>query len=273
MVDLPSSFQNIDPENDFVLFLGYDPLEDLPYQVAKYSAEQTFPGVKVIPLKTKELRQHNLFWRPTLIEGNTGEYIDILENRPHSLDYSFTRFLVPFLARSLKLKHSCMYADSSTLFLGDFKELFLEMDRKKDSPCGVVKHSFPTYVHKKRNQFKQLKYDRKLWSSVMVFNHWHKDCLILDKECVSEEEGLYLHTLRWVGESSSIVSFPERFNFVIGHSERNEVNTPKIINFTEASPWFKGDNRLDGNLVYSKLWLENAQKALDHLANNLQDVV
>ena len=69
------------------VFVGWDSREDIAYQVAKQTIiEKSSIPVDIQPLKQKDLRKAGIYTRP----------IDTLA----STEFTFTRFLIPELARS-----------------------------------------------------------------------------------------------------------------------------------------------------------------------------
>lgn len=253
---LKEMFPGVKPE-DNVVFIGLDTRETMAYLVAKYSIERRSPGVKVFPLYTKALRQIGLYSRPTLIEGSTGQYVDVLETRPHSVDFSFTRFLVPTIARALGLKGYVVFADCDFLFRTDLNSLFDILNKDYvANPVAVVKHQFPTYTEVKMDGCLQLKYEKKLWSAFMCFNTQHYLLDSLSAESVNQMPGIYLHTFKWLPDESAIVGLPEEYQFIPDHSEDNTDKPPKIIHYTEKAPWFSGPNR---SCSWSGMWWDELE--------------
>lgn len=242
---------------DNVVFIGLDTRETMAYLIAKHSIESRSPGVKVLPLYTKALRQAGLFYRPTLVEGNTGQFIDVTENRPHSVDFSFTRFLIPTIARALGIKGYVMFADCDFLFRFDLNRLFEELNTVyADRPVALVKHKFGTYTEVKMDGCLQKKYDKKLWSAFMCFNTEHYLLDELTSERVNKMEGMYLHGFKWLPSDDCIVGLPEEYQYIPDHSNKNTTATPKIVHYTERAPWFSGRNR---QTALSGIWWEEVE--------------
>ena len=126
--------------DDRVIFLGFDPRETIAYQIAKFSIQQRSPGVKVFPLYTKDLRQAGIYDRPMRVDGQTGQFIDERENRPHSVDFSFTRFLVPYISRQLGIRNWSLFADCDFLFLEDLNVLFDQLQNQIDALKDFTKN-------------------------------------------------------------------------------------------------------------------------------------
>jgi lipopolysaccharide biosynthesis glycosyltransferase len=187
-----------------------------------------------------------------LTEGNTGQYVDVMENRPHSVDFSFTRFLVPIIAKALGINGYVMFADCDFLFLTDLNKLFLELNGSySNRPVAVVKHEFPTYTENKMDGCKQLSYTKKLWSAFMCFNTNHPDLEFLTIGNINKVDGMWLHGFKWLPDESAIVGLPEYYQYIPDHSEKNIDAPPRIIHYTEKAPWFNGPIRSCG---WSDFW-------------------
>ena len=161
---LREMFPGVNP-NDRVVFIGMDPRETMAYMVAKHSIEARSPGVKVFPLYAKALRQAGVYTRPMMVEGTTGQFIDLTENRPHSVEFSFTRFLVPFISRKLGLKKWAMFCDCDFLFRFNVNDLFEKLEQT-DYPVALVKHNFKPTVAVKMDGCAQKDYNMKLWTAM-----------------------------------------------------------------------------------------------------------
>ncbi|KAD4889266.1 hypothetical protein E3N88_21339 [Mikania micrantha] len=96
------------------IFVGYDPREDVAYEVCRYSIlKRSSIPVEIIPIKQSELRKKNYYWRD--------------RGKLESTEFSFTRFLTPFLGG---YEGWAMFVDCDFLYLGDIKELFDLVDQK-----------------------------------------------------------------------------------------------------------------------------------------------
>ena len=71
--------------SDLKIFVGWDSREDIAYQVCRASLlKHTSVHLDIVPIKQKHMREKNLFWR---------------DHDPlSSTEFTFTRFLVPYLA-------------------------------------------------------------------------------------------------------------------------------------------------------------------------------
>lgn len=234
---------------DNVVFIGFDPRETIAYMVAKHSIERLSPNVKVFPLYSRDLKKAGIYNRPMIID-NTGQFKDVREDRPQSVDFSFTRFLVPRIARYLGIKGYVIFCDCDFLFKFNLNDLFRELNEQHtDSPLALVKHNFRPTTEIKMDGVSQLPYSMKLWSAFMCFNTNHPDLDSLHEDIVNHTTGLYLHKFAWLKDVNSIIGLSEAYQYIPGHSNNNisSDEEPKIIHYTEKAPWFHGDMAITEN--------------------------
>ena len=92
------------------IYVGYDPREDEPYEVLKYTAQKHASGpINIYPIKQDLLRRIGLYRRvwqlgssalPSPVDPkNDIQHRDQSDGRPFATDFSFSRFLTPFLHR------------------------------------------------------------------------------------------------------------------------------------------------------------------------------
>ena len=105
------------------VFVGYDPREDIAYQVCKHSIARRNKEVLVRPLVQKELREAGWYTRP----------VDPLS----STEFTFTRFLIPELC---DYKGWALFMDCDMILLTDIQELFDQADEKYAVMC--VHHDY-----------------------------------------------------------------------------------------------------------------------------------
>lgn len=213
------------------IFIGYDTREDLAYRVAENSIRRhcSIPCV-ITPLKLKSL---SCYTRPYRVEGS--QRIDPIDGKPFSTDFSFTRFLVPHLARQNGITSRVVFVDCDFLFLHDISKLVEYCDPAV--AVSVVKHNFTPKEVVKMDGMQQTQYNRKLWSSLMVMDPTHPDCLTLTPEVINTSPGSYLHGFGW---TSSIGEIDETWNWLPRHSPttRYSWEPPKAIHYTDGGPWF-----------------------------------
>ncbi len=91
------------------IYVGYDPREDEAYEVLKYTALKHASGpLNIYPIKQQLMRRIGLYRRtwqlgssllPVPSNDSDTQHRDIFDNKPFATDFSFSRFLIPFLHR------------------------------------------------------------------------------------------------------------------------------------------------------------------------------
>ena len=229
------------------MFVGYDTREDSAFDVCEHSlySRATLP-LTVIPLKQAELRELRLYDRPWRT-NDAGQMIDDRDGKPFSTQFTFTRFLTPILGRGLGLTGWVGFCDLDFLFLHDVSELFSLVESDKAIMC--VKHKHRPQETVKMDGCAQTVYDRKNWSSLVLWNLQHPLTRLLTAEAVNHEPGSWLHGFRWIPDDQ-IGALPEEWNWLEGHSSRSI--RPKAVHFTRGGPWFEEWQRVE----FGELWLE-----------------
>ena len=111
--------------NDIAIFIGYDPREQEAAHVALSSIlKHNGWGVDIHILKTKDLRDLGLYTRTYSVTAE-GQMVDTLDERPFSVDFSFTRFLVPHIAKELGYSKA-LFIDCDFLCLDSLYDLLYE---------------------------------------------------------------------------------------------------------------------------------------------------
>jgi len=254
------------------IYVGYDPREDLAYKVLKHSAHKHASGpLNVYPIKQDLLRRTGLYRRawqlgssslPSPTNDQDIQHRDIFDGKPFATDFSFSRFLVPFLHR---LEGWALFMDCDMFFRSDPLELFNKYNDQKYA-IYCVKHDYSPTETIKMYGNEQYQYSRKNWSSVVMFNcdhNGHKNYTVDD---VSTKPGLWLHNFIWL-EDKDIGELPEEWNWLDGHSPASL--DAKNVHFTRGGPWFRGDvwepiNEQDE--LYAQEWL-----TLSHEMKNFYD--
>lgn len=246
------------------IFMGYDERQEEFYKLSEYSIKSTnlTGNVTIHPLKHQELRRQGLFNRPWQIEGNTGQFIDMVDNKPFSTQFSHSRFIVPELAKKQGLKGLVMFVDCDFIFNSDVELLFQEIEQEDPlhtKAVYVVKHEYNPSTSIKMDNKQQTVYEKKLWSSLMVFNLDHKENNKLNKNLVNTAEGRYLHTFKWLSDDNLIGNISESWNWIPDHSEEVvPYEQADAVHFTEGSPLFKGYETCS----YAELYNDTKQEYL-----------
>jgi hypothetical protein len=147
-----------------------------------------------------------------------------------STDFSFSRFLTPCLSGYTGWS---VFMDCDMLMLDDIANLWKLRDDRY--AVMVVKHN---HVPKETTKFlgeKQTKYEKKNWSSVMLFNN--AKCRALTPEYVNTASGLELHQFKWLESEDLIGALPDRWNHLVGY------NPPRpdaaLVHYTLGGPYFE----------------------------------
>src|SRR3990167_3020166 len=133
------------------IFIGYDPREAVAFNVLAHSIQSraTRP-VAITPLMLSQL--DGLMWRE--------------RHNLQSTDFSFSRFLVPHLCG---FEGWALFMDCDMLVLDDIAQLWDLRDDRFAVQC--VKHEHVPPEQKKFLGQAQTRYEKKNWSSVMLFNN------------------------------------------------------------------------------------------------------
>lgn len=233
------------------IYIGHDSREAIASDVCAWSIKKrTESPLNITHLKHRDLRKAGSFARPWLIESSTGDWIDLIDNKKFSTEFSHTRFLVPFL---MKYKGWALFLDSDMVFLSDVQNLFDLCDDKYAVMC--VKHQHKVKAGEiKMDGRAQLSYYRKNWSSFTLFNCGHPANRDLTPQQVSYIKGADLHSFSWL-KDSEIGSLPTTYNYICGVSPKllpERGGRPDVIHYTEGGPWFKECPEVP----YGGLWVE-----------------
>jgi len=219
------------------LYIGYDKAESEAYRVAvKTLADYT--DIEPEPLDAERLQASGLLRRPV---DHRGQMYDFVSGSPCSTDFAASRFLVPILCQS----GWALFTDCDVVFLADPSELMAVAD--PDKAVMVVKHDH--FGHgTKMGGMVQTNYNRKNWSSVMLFNCDHPANRRLSVQDVNERPGRDLHAFYWLHDSE-IGELPKEYNWLVNVTEKPD--NPKIAHYTQGGPWIKGWHRVE----HDDLWL------------------
>ena len=228
-----------------VIYIGHDHREEMSYNILKYSIEKYQTKYDIIPLEQDSLRRTGLY-RRAFTTNKEGQRIDCFDMRPFSTDFTFTRFLIPFLNQHRGI---ALFMDCDMFLRADISEVFEEYGSFEEYAVSVVKHDYkPTETTKMDNQ-KQHIYNRKNWSSFVLWNCGHLSNLKLTVDDVNTRSGRWLHNFSWL-EDNEIGSIHPKWNWLDGWTDEN-IN-PCNVHFTTGGPVFKDwqpKRLIDGNYV------------------------
>jgi lipopolysaccharide biosynthesis glycosyltransferase len=157
-------------------------------------------------------------------------------------DSAFTRWLVPYLSN---YQGWSLYMDSDMFCRDDVKKIF--QLKNEDKTVMVVKNDSYHAQLKKFNGQIQTDYERKNWSSLILFNN--QKCKKLNANYINTAKGLELHQFKWLGDEQ-IGELPKEWNYLVEVDEK--MLDPKNVHWTLGGPWF--ENKKD--VEYSSEWKE-----------------
>ncbi|XP_039145966.1 protein CDI-like [Dioscorea cayenensis subsp. rotundata] len=225
----------------FRVFVGYDPREEVAFDVCKHSLlKHSSIPLTITPIKQSELRSGGLYWRD---RGPT-----------ESTEFSFTRFLTPFLA---SYSGWALFIDCDFLYTSDIAPLLSLIDDRFAIMC--VKHEYAPKEATKMDGAVQTVYPRKNWSSMVLYNCGHpKNRAALTPEVVSTQSGAYLHRFMWL-DDDEIGEVPFVWNFLVGHNKvdpEDPETFPKVLHYTSGGPWFERYKDCE----FADLWLKELEE-------------
>lgn len=195
-------------------FIGYDPNEEVAWSVAAHSViRRSSVPVLVCGLRLGQLPLKRGRW-----EGQ-------------STEFAFSRFLVPWLSG---YEGYSVFMDCDVLMRGDIAELVGGVD--PSCAVSVVKHEYEPRPEDKFLGQKQTIYEKKNWSSVMVFNNAR--CGVLTPGYVDRASGLELHQFKWLESDELVGELGVEWNHLVGEYAPNP--KAKLVHFTRGTPCFRG---------------------------------
>ena len=226
------------------VYIGYDQREHEAYEVCRASLERrsSIP-LKIVRLDQAFLRHAGIFSRASFMRK--GQRIDLLDGKPFSTDFSFTRFLVP----PINLYQGwALFCDCDFLFTADIAGLLAYADDRYAVMC--VKHDHDPIEKMKMDGMMQTKYRRKNWSSLVLWNCAHASNRVLTLESVNRMHGQWLHAFEWL-QDGLIGELPVTWNWLSGVSDPLPENAvPNAIHFTLGGPWFENCQ----DVPFADLW-------------------
>lgn len=105
----------------------------------------------------------------------------------------------------------------------------------------VVKHQYQPKDGTKFLGAVQTTYEKKNWSSVMLFNC--AACKALTPEYVNSATGLQLHQFKWLPSDDMIGELPSIWNHLVGEYERKA--SAALVHYTVGGPYFSEYRQCD----------------------------
>jgi len=227
------------------VMIGWDPRESEVADICRFSIERrsSLKDLNVSMIKLSEVRAKGLYWREH--ERRAGTLWDVISEAPMSTEFAISRFLTPFLASG----DWAIFCDCDFLWRADLAELLELVDERYAVMC--VKHIHEPPEQQKMDDQIQTRYQRKNWSSMMVWNLRHPGNARLTLDMVNQLPGRDLHRFCWL-EDDEIGEIPVEWNWLEGHSSPSV--DPKVIHYTRGGPWFNDFQNVD----YAQTWLDEA---------------
>lgn len=226
----------------FEAFIGWDPREAEVADVCRHSmyARTHALDLSVQMIRLEDVRAQGLYTRTH--STRNGQLWDNISEAPMSTEFAISRFLVPFLAKS----DWALFCDCDFLWLEDIGNLTALLDDQYAVMCVHHNH-VPDEAVKMDSQI-QTRYQRKNWSSMVLWNLRHPANGRLTLDMVNSLPGRDLHRFCWL-EDHEIGAIPTRWNWLEGTSD--PAIDPAVVHYTRGGPWFKEWQ----HVRYADLWL------------------
>lgn len=208
------------------IFIGFDQVESVAWHTLCHSIlSLSSQPVTITPVKLSHIK-NNLIRDKDFKQSN---------------EFSFSRWMVPWLCG---YKGYAIFMDCDMLLRTDISELWNM--RTWQTSVQVCKHDYVPKDSIKYLGNTQYKYEKKNWSSVMIFNN--EKCTRLTPSYVSSASGLELHQFKWLESDIEIGSLPMAWNHLVGEYDYDD--DAKNVHFTVGGPYFKEYENCD----YSQEW-------------------
>ena len=218
------------------VFIGFDPRETVAFHVLSQSIHaRASEPVSITPIMLSQLK--DLMTRE--------------RNPLQSTDFSFSRFLTPYLC---DYEGWAVFMDCDMLVLKDMAELWALRD--DDYAVQVVKHNHVPEEDTKFLGAPQTQYEKKNWSSVMLFNC--EKCQALTPEYVNTASGLDLHRFHWLDGDHLIGQLPHSCNHLVAYDQTVPISEVFNLHYTSGGPYYKEYQSTD----YAEEWFSEKENML-----------
>ena len=233
----------------FRVFVGHDAREQDAYDVCVESMRR-LSSIKldIQPLSMVGLSALGLYRRKTIRDVD-GRLWDEFDGRrtPMSTTFSLARFFVPLLCG---YRGFALFVDCDFLFRRNIADLIGLIDHRY--AVQVVKHCY--YVREGLKMDGQINepYERKNWSSLVLWNCGRAENLRLDAETLNTCPPSYLHRFQWLRDDL-IGQLPIEWNWI-------DVN-PAAVHFTYGVPSMPGHENEPYSDEWRSYWFESDRAA------------
>lgn len=218
------------------VFIGFDKVESSAWHTFAHSIfRQSTTPVALIPLYLENLKE--LYTRP--------------RDEKQSNEFSFTRFLVPYLSN---YQGYALFFDCDMMLRDDISKIFDAVKQDPGKAVYVVKHDYVPRDKIKYLGTKQYEYPRKNWSSVVLWNCEHPSNKHVTLDFVNNATSAELHRFLWL-KDDEIGKLDVRWNWLVGEYD-NPPKDVKNVHWTVGGPYFLEYQDVD----FSQEWFkENAK--------------
>lgn len=218
------------------IFVGFDARENVSFHVLSESIQsRASEPVSIAQVSLSQLG--DLMWRD--------------RNSLQSTDFSFSRFLTPYLC---DFEGWAIFMDCDMLVLDDIAKLWNLRD--ENYAVQVVKHDHQPEETTKFLGAPQTKYEKKNWSSVILFNC--AKCSALTPDYVNTASGLDLHRFNWLDSEDLIGEIPHRWNHLVAYDPLAPVSEISNLHYTIGGPYFDEYK----NTEYAQEWFDERDGVL-----------
>jgi len=228
------------------VFIGYDPVESVAWHTMAHSIlERSSRPVAIIPVN---IRNFKSFYKRE-------------RNDKQSNEFSFTRFLVPYLC---DYKGKAVFFDCDMMLRCDISKLFETFDEDPGKAVYVVKHDYQPKDKVKYLNTVQYSYPRKNWSSVVLWDCAHPSNKSVTNQFVNTASPMELHRFHWL-KDEEIGELDVRWNWLVGEYE-NPPSDVRNVHWTVGGPYFNEYRNAD----FSEEWFDEQEK-VNYCAQRPQD--
>lgn len=216
------------------VFIGFDTREAVAFSVLAHSIHRrSTQPVSITPIMLSQL----------------GGVLSREKHPLQSTEFSFSRFLTPHLSGHAGWS---LFMDCDMIMLDDIAKLWALRDERY--AVMVVKHEHVPRETEKFLGMPQSKYEKKNWSSVMLFNNAR--CAALTPEYVNTASGLELHQFKWLESDESIGALPSRWNHLVGYDAPRP--DAALVHYTLGGPYFADY----ADCEYADAWRDEKDRTL-----------
>lgn len=226
------------------VFIGFDPVETVAWHTMAHSIfAQSSKPVALIPVNLSNLK----------------EIYNRERDPKQSNEFSFTRFLVPYLSN---YEGFAVFFDCDMMLRTDINELFEMAKQDPGKAVYVVKHDYQPRSDIKYLNNVQYQYPRKNWSSVVLWNCGHPANKAVTAEMVNTASAMDLHRFTWL-KDDEIGELNVRWNWLVGEYDEPPHDV-KNVHWTVGGPYFTEYKDTD----FSQEWFTQYQQMTYCLQRN-----